>query len=78
MRISHYRPPLPLATNTPSLPLPLKTLRHRCAHRNRILPSSTNSLRLLNRSMSAAILERALPRNARLDRNDVGVSSDWH
>jgi len=78
MRIPHYRPTLPFSTNTASLPLPLTTLWHRGAHRNRILPSSTNRIRFPDRSMSTAVLERTLSCNARPDRDAVCVSGDWH
>lgn len=78
MRISHNSPTLSFSTNPSSLPLSFTTFWHRGAHCNRVLPSSTNSLYLLNRSMSAAVLERTLPRHARPDRNDVCISGDWH
>jgi len=78
MRIPHNRPTLPFSTDTAPLPLPLTTLWHRSAHRNRILPSSTNRLRFPDRSMSATFLERTIPRHARPDRDDVCVLGHWH
>jgi hypothetical protein len=67
--LSRRRPPIPESTRPQLCALPLAPLWHRRAHCDRLCALAANRIYESDRPMSAAVLDRCLPGNARLHRH---------
>ena len=78
MLVPHYRKARPTIPRSPPLPLPLETLRHRCAYCDGLCPPAAHGFRIPYRSMPSSFLEQRLLSDARLGRYDKRLRSGRH